>query len=103
MNHPQQAREKDKSPNKEEEPKEIPNQGNSLLHDVVYSSADNRDIHLQSLCCEEVWFTYDEKSVICDRLARCLLNSEKAFCVTWDSVTLTWTHENCFITAPLNS
>lgn len=31
---------------------------------------------------------YDEKSVICDWLTRCLLNSKKVFCVTWDSVTV---------------
>lgn len=34
MNQPQQAREKDKSYSEEKKPKEIPNQGNSLLHDV---------------------------------------------------------------------
>ena len=31
---------------------------------------------------------YDEKSAIRDWLTRCLLNSEKVFCVMWDSVTV---------------
>lgn len=89
MNHPQQAREKDKSPNKEEKPKEIPNQGNSLLHDEsLQQRKESGSTSTISPCCEEIWFMYDEKSAIRDWLTRCLLNSEKVFCVMWDSVTV---------------
>ena len=86
MDHPQQAREKDKSPNKEEKPKRSQTKGIPRVRHK-FTAAHRIGIYIYNLTV--LWadpvHVYDEKSVICDWLTRCLLNSEKVFCVTWDS------------------